>query len=262
MHNKVKATIATENVMQVRIHRLDLEGEFEQVCQISPPFLKHISLVRFSPSGRHLLIGNESGQYFYIYELWPSTEQRFNQSRGFCAQPSATLRFTLFRGFRPALISDCQFLAHGSSEPTTETVVINSLNGTTHVFRLNMVDTDKPANDTAYPVQNLVAACTFKHHQIISSMVSGGKRLLNQISSGLAYQPQGEMRLVSHVFSGKKGVATVMTYTSKNELVTFDVVLNPNHAASSNRQHLMVNDSDANSAEERAMIDMVLRSGA
>ena len=85
MHNKVKATIATENVMQVRIHRLDLEGEFEQVCQISPPFLKHISLVRFSPSGRHLLIGNESGQYFYIYELWPSTEQRFNQSRGFCA---------------------------------------------------------------------------------------------------------------------------------------------------------------------------------
>ena len=94
-------------------------------------------------------------------------------------------------------------------------------------------------------------------------MVSGGKRLLNQISSGLAYQPQGEMRLVSYVFSGKKGVATVMTYTSKNELVTFDVVLNPNHhAAGANRQHLMaVNDSDANSAEERAMIDMVLRSG-
>ena len=93
--------------MQVRIHRLDLEGEFEQVCQISPPFLKHISLIRFSPSGRFLLIGNESGQYFYVYELWPSTGQRFNSCSGFCTKLTATLRFTLFRGFRPALISDC-----------------------------------------------------------------------------------------------------------------------------------------------------------
>ena len=177
--------------MQVRVHRLDLDGEFEQVCQISPPFLKHISLIRFSPSGRHLLIGNESGQYFYIYELWPATEQRFSpqchRGRNFCTKLSATLRFTLFRGFRPALISDCQFLAAGGSEPTTETVVINSLNGTSHVFRLDMVDTGKPADDTAYPIQNLVAACTFKHQQVISSMVSGGKRLLNQLSSGFAY---------------------------------------------------------------------------
>ena len=32
IHNQIKATISSENVMQVRIHRLDLEGEFEQVC--------------------------------------------------------------------------------------------------------------------------------------------------------------------------------------------------------------------------------------
>ena len=29
VRNEIKATIATENLMQVRIHRLDLEGEFE-----------------------------------------------------------------------------------------------------------------------------------------------------------------------------------------------------------------------------------------
>lgn len=29
VHNQIKATITTENLMQVRIHRLDLEGEFE-----------------------------------------------------------------------------------------------------------------------------------------------------------------------------------------------------------------------------------------
>ena len=73
LHNQIKSTISTENLMQVRVHRLDLDGVFEQVCTISPPFLKHISLLRFSPSGRFLLIGNESGQYFYVYELWPAT---------------------------------------------------------------------------------------------------------------------------------------------------------------------------------------------
>ena len=54
----------------------DTEETFEQVCEITPPYLKHISLIKFSPSGRHLLIGNESGQYFYIYELWPETKRR------------------------------------------------------------------------------------------------------------------------------------------------------------------------------------------
>lgn len=142
----MKATISTENVMQVRVHRLDLDGVFEQVCQISPPFLKHISLLRFSPSGRFLLIGNESGQYFYVYELWPATSSRFNSCSGCCTKLEASLRFTLFRGFRPALISDCQFLAPGHSESTTETVVINSLNGTTHVFRLNTLEVNVPAN--------------------------------------------------------------------------------------------------------------------
>ena len=131
--------------MQVRIHRLDLEADFEQVCSIEPPFLKHISLLRFSPSGRYILIGNESGQYFYVYELWPETANRFNSCSGCCTKLGATLRFTLFRGFRPALISDCQFLAHGNSEPTTETVVINSLNGTTHVFCLKTVEVGRAA---------------------------------------------------------------------------------------------------------------------
>ena len=110
----------------------------------------------------------------------------------------------------------------------------------------------------------------------MSSMVSGGKRLLNQISSGLSYQPQGEVRLVSHVFSNfmknipsnnintsKKVVATVMTYTSKNELVTFDVLLSPlkNGATANHKLNGNLDDeNDASLQEERAMMDMVLRS--
>ena len=29
IQNEIKSTIATENVMQVRIHRLDIDGDFE-----------------------------------------------------------------------------------------------------------------------------------------------------------------------------------------------------------------------------------------
>jgi hypothetical protein len=93
-------------------------------------------------------------------------------------------------------------------------------------------------------VQNLVAACTFRHKQVISSVVDGGKRLLNQISGGFSYEPQGDVRLVSHVFSlrcdfsssapGKAtGVARVLTYTSKNELVSFDVLSEPKSTTTS-----------------------------
>ena len=70
--------------MKVRVHRLSADGEFEQITEISPPFLKHISLVKFSPSGRLILIGNESGQYFYVYELSPQSQQRFSECKGFC----------------------------------------------------------------------------------------------------------------------------------------------------------------------------------
>ena len=132
--------------MKVRIHNLSSEGEFEQIAEISPPFLKHISLMKFSPSGRLLLIGNESGQYFYIYELAPQTQLRFSECKGFCVKQAPKLKFTLFRGFRPAQISDCQFLSHENSQPNTETVVINSMNGTAHVFRFRLNDCTKQVN--------------------------------------------------------------------------------------------------------------------
>ena len=58
--------------------------------------------------------------------------------------------------------------------------------------------------------------------------------MLNQISSGFSYTPQdNEVHIVSQVFSLKdKGntndIASVLTYTSKNELVAFDVTASSN----------------------------------
>jgi len=55
-------------VISVRVRDLDDSKLF---VEIHPPFFKNISLVRFSPSGRYLLLGNENCQYFYIYEILP-----------------------------------------------------------------------------------------------------------------------------------------------------------------------------------------------
>ena len=57
--------------MKVLIHSLSYDGSFEKLAEISPPYLKSVSLVKFSPSGRLILVGNEAGQYFYVYELLP-----------------------------------------------------------------------------------------------------------------------------------------------------------------------------------------------
>ena len=101
---------------------------------------------------------------------------------------AAKLKFTLFRGFRPALISDCQFLSHDNSQPNTETVVINSLNGTAHVFRFRLNDCAKQVNRISAQsisiapqmpfdrVQNLVACCTFKQSRSLLSSISAAAK--------------------------------------------------------------------------------------
>jgi hypothetical protein len=52
-----KATINKENVIAVKIRDLETSKLF---AEIRPPFFKNISLVRFSPSGRYLLVANEN----------------------------------------------------------------------------------------------------------------------------------------------------------------------------------------------------------
>ena len=65
---QMKPTLSKENVISVRLRDLENSTLF---YEIQPPFFKNISLVRFSPSGRYLVVGNENCQYFYIYEILP-----------------------------------------------------------------------------------------------------------------------------------------------------------------------------------------------
>lgn len=97
------ATINKENVISVRIRDMETSKLF---AEIYPPFFKNISLVKFSPSGRLLLVANENCQYFYIYEVLPQTNQRFSRCQNFCNSERLRLAYSLFRGYTAALVSD------------------------------------------------------------------------------------------------------------------------------------------------------------
>jgi len=52
------STISNKNRLTVRVHDIG-KPDFEQIAEISPPFFSYITLVKLSPSGRLLLVGNE-----------------------------------------------------------------------------------------------------------------------------------------------------------------------------------------------------------
>lgn len=83
--------------------RLVDPATLDLVMEIVPPNLKSISFCQLSPSARHLLIGNEVGQYFYVYELFPPKCRRHTCA---CVTPYR-LQAVLFRGWSQTLITDC-----------------------------------------------------------------------------------------------------------------------------------------------------------
>lgn len=199
----------------------------------------------------------------------PQTQLRFSECQGFCVKQAPKLKFTLFRGFRPAQISDCQFLAHDNSQPNTETVVINSTNGTAHVFKLRLNDCAKQVKHLSAQgagggpfnqpdrVENLVACCMFKQSRsLLGSLSAAGAKV------GGAQET--EERWVSQVFSGsnmnyqqqnssEKVNAQVVTYTQKNELITFNIVDSAKAQAAQTPDETIDQD-------EKAMLEMINQS--
>jgi len=101
------STISNKNKLTVRVHDIG-KPDFELIAEISPPFFSYITLVKLSPSGRLLLVGNEYSQFFHVYQLFPQTGRRFNEKSCFCKHLQARLRFILMRGkFSSAKITDC-----------------------------------------------------------------------------------------------------------------------------------------------------------
>jgi hypothetical protein len=111
--SKNASKLSKTNKAQVIIRNFNTHQLF---ATIEPPYFESISFVKFSPSGRLLLIANENCQYFYVYEILPSTGLRVqgvggpnNQSIGFMPkdkQELVRLQYYLFRGYSSAMVTD------------------------------------------------------------------------------------------------------------------------------------------------------------
>jgi len=64
--NSQSSVISSKNRLTVRIHDIT-SPNFELIAEICPPFFNFITLVKLSPSGRLLIVGNEYSQFFHVY---------------------------------------------------------------------------------------------------------------------------------------------------------------------------------------------------
>jgi hypothetical protein len=102
-------------------------------CKIEPPYFKNVALVKFSPTGNLLLIGNENCQHCYIYRMFKAPNSKYPH----CAcKLDVKLIFSLFRGYTEAVVVDCSF-ANNPQPGDEKFLLINSCNGTSHVYKLN-----------------------------------------------------------------------------------------------------------------------------
>eukprot|EP00826_Nyctotherus_ovalis_P001156 TRINITY_DN1014_c0_g1_i3.p1 TRINITY_DN1014_c0_g1~~TRINITY_DN1014_c0_g1_i3.p1 ORF type:complete len:821 (+),score=219.25 TRINITY_DN1014_c0_g1_i3:134-2464(+) len=97
------------------------------LATIVPPYFLGVSQLKFSPSGSFLLVVNESGQHFYVYKLFPETNQRHQNTQ---SQKNTLLVYSIFRGYTSAKVSCISF-------SLCETwLIVNSNKGTSHIYRL------------------------------------------------------------------------------------------------------------------------------
>ena len=76
---------------------------FELLFEIVPPNVTAISICKLSDSGRYLLVGNEYGQYFFVYELFPPKCVKHTCK---CLLPFRLIA-VLFRGYTQTTVMDC-----------------------------------------------------------------------------------------------------------------------------------------------------------
>lgn len=114
-----------------------------------------ISICKLSDSGRYLLIGNEHGQYFFAYELFPPKCCKHTCK---CLLPYRLIA-VLFRGYTHTTVMDC--VVSDMSDGTLQ-VLINSENGTTHMFLVPNLQVTNVV-DVVAPCQSLVS--THVHRQ-------------------------------------------------------------------------------------------------
>lgn len=108
-----------EGFSEVKRPVVDVDRKKNQMCicirwikdndffaEIEPPFFNNVGLVRFSPTGKLLLVGNENCQHFYIYKLFKKPGSKYPHCD---CKLDTKLMFSLFRGYTPAVVIDASF---------------------------------------------------------------------------------------------------------------------------------------------------------
>ena len=95
------------NKCGVKVHLVGADGTLQEVCEIVPQKFKSVSLVKLSESGKYLILGNGQGQFFYIYELFPSLAKADVCN---CVRVPSRIQTVLFRGYTQTLITNCSVL--------------------------------------------------------------------------------------------------------------------------------------------------------
>jgi len=127
-NNTAPMSMENENKLTVIIQRI---VDNSIICKISPPYFKNVSLLKFSPSGMLLLLANENGQQFYIYKIYPDFNYRHLSENSVNYAKSASLLYTIFRGYTYATVSSVSFSL------CERWLIINSSKGTSHIYRLD-----------------------------------------------------------------------------------------------------------------------------
>jgi len=101
----------------------------ELMDTIIPPFFENVSCLKLSSSGSKLIIGNEQGQYFYVYEIYFSSNLRHYNKNNKKIR-TCELIYSLFRGYTNAFINQVLF------SNCEQWVCVSTSHGTAHIFNI------------------------------------------------------------------------------------------------------------------------------
>ena len=166
---------------------------------ITPPYFFGISQIKFSPSSNFLLTVNESGQHFYVYKLFPETNERHQEM-----QKGAVLMYSIFRGYTSAKVSCISF-------SLCETwLIVNSNKGTSHIYRLEQNRREHSFNDNCMEIINLTAFGRFKYQRKRSNVKD-----VKPITSIVSHYPVNMLGTKKEVLK-RMGVSFFNTFTNNN----------------------------------------------
>ena len=125
----IKNLNKSDKVSYLNLMRVDDPKESENKNIIIPYFKDRISYIKFFHGSNYFIVGNSDSQIFYIYEIYPQTNLKYESKPLDCK-----IIYSLYRGVTSAMINSIDWSA------CKKFIVISSSKGTFHLFYLPKID--------------------------------------------------------------------------------------------------------------------------